>query len=420
MIYKLIYIPVKYLHIVLGVFVLNYLAMSAAYATSLTNQSITLEQALTQAEAHNPKLASSRWNIGIADGYRQQADLLPNPELSWLTEDTGSRGEVTVQVTQAVQLGGKRGARVGVASQEQQIASLQFEQELNQLRADVIEAFYTALLAQERVELAKQNQSLAERSLVVASTRVKAGRASPIEERRSQVQLAEIALELNRAQRDQRIAYQALSQLMGNSSNTFSRVEGNFYYFPPVPQTAHLIEHLDSTNLLRLATLQINQQESVVALEKANRIPDLSVTVGNKRIGEDNRDVIVLGLSMPLPLFDRNQGNIYAASQKVGQAQDLRNATELKLQAETQQALTQWSTASISVESLVKEIIPATQENLTNITRGFEAGKFGFIDVLDAQRTLLSARIEYVQAATDVIQAWAKIERIYGDVFKLN
>lgn len=393
---------------------------AAQTAVSAQGQVVTLEQALATAQASNPQLAALRWNIGIADGDRQQAGLLPNPELSWLTEDTGTKAEATVQITQALQLGGKRGARVDVASRGQALAAVQFEQQRNQLRAEVIEAFYAALLAQEQVQIAEQSKVLAERGLAIANGRVKAGRSSPIEARRSQVQLAEIELTLNRARRDKAIAYRTLSSLMGTALPQFERVEGNAHYFPPLPEASQLLARMSDTQSLRLAALQIDQHEAAVELEKAKRIPDLSVTLGNKRLGVENRDVVVLGLSMPLPLFDRNQGNVYAASQRVGQAQDLRNATELRLQTETRQALNQWATALTSVRALDEAIIPAAQQTLDNLTRGFEAGKFGLIDVLDAQRILLAARTEYLQAAGDVTVAWAQIERIYGDVFALN
>ncbi len=393
---------------------------AATQAASLSGQSLTLPRALEDAEAANPDLAAVRWNMDIADGGHQQASLLPNPEASWYSEDTGTQGEVTVAVTQKILTGGKRSARMEVAAHGQSIAALQFEQQRNQLRADIIEAFYAALIAQEQLKLAEQNRAVAERGLSVANTQVQAGRSSPIEARRSQVQLAEVSLGLNRAQRDLTVAYRNLTALLGSSVPPFRQVEGNIQYFPPVPAEEILLDRLKNTRLLQLAARQIEQNEASVALEKANRIPDLAVTLGNKRLGEVNRNVLVVGVSLPLPLFDRNQGNIYAASKRVGQSRDVRNATELRLQAETRQSLAQWQAALISVHSLSETIIPAARQTLDNITRGFEAGKFEFIDVLDAQRTLLSARTEYLQAVGDVTRAWAQIERIYGDAFVLK
>ncbi len=125
---------------------------------------------------------------------------------------------------------------------------------------------------------------------------------------------------------------------------------------------------------------------------------------------------------MPLPLFDRNQGNVLAASRRADQSRDLRNAVELKLRTQTQSALDQWSTAAQEVESFNQVILPAAQRAVDTATRGFEMGKFGFLEVLDAQRTLISARSQYLESLATATEARVAVERIHGDLnrFSLN
>ncbi|MNQ31254.1 Cobalt-zinc-cadmium resistance protein CzcC precursor [compost metagenome] len=171
---------------------------------------------------------------------------------------------------------------------------------------------------------------------------------------------------------------------------------------------------------MRLARLQITEKEAALDLERARRIPNLTVSVGSQYSETDRERVNVVGLSMPIPLFDRNQGNVLAAARRADQAQDLRNAAELRLRSEIQSSLDQWATASTEVKAFNQVILPAAQSAVDTATRGFEMGKFNFLDVLDAQRTLISARSQYIQAMADSTDAWVRIERIYGDTRALT
>lgn len=388
---------------------LLWVATSAAQA-----QSLTLDSALQSAFVNNPELAAAQWEIDIAQGGRQQAGLIPNPVLSVDAEDTRRDTRTTgVKLSQTLELGGKRGARIDVASRAQDAAALTLEQRRNTLRADVIDSYYSALRAQERLDLAQRSLALAERGLVVANARVTAGKTSPVEATRAQVQLSEIRLELNRAQMGLTDGYRRLAASTGSATVEFQAVATQG--LPQLP-AAQLLARLEQTAELRLAELQILQGEASVGLEKAQRIPDLDVSIGSQYDAGARERVNLVGVSMPLPLFNRNQGNVLAASRRADQARDLRNATELRLRTETRQALDLWQTANSEVRAFNQQILPAAQSAVDSATRGFEMGKFNFLDVLDAQRTLIAARTQYLVATAQATDAWVRIERIYGDL----
>ncbi|MBO0492127.1 TolC family protein [Pseudomonas sp. Marseille-Q1929] len=388
---------------------LLWVASSAAQA-----QSLTLDSALQAAFANNPELAAAQWEIDIAQGGRQQAGLIPNPVLSVDAEDTRRDTRTTgIKLSQTLELGGKRGARIDVASRAQDAAALTLEQRRNTLRADVIDSYYGALRAQERLDLAQRSLALAERGLVVANGRVTAGKTSPVEATRAQVQLSEIRLEFNRAQMGLSDAYRRLAASTGSATVAFQTVATQS--LPQFP-AAQLLARLEQTAELRLAELQILHSEASVGLEKAQRIPDLDVSIGSQYDAGARERVNLVGVSMPLPLFNRNQGNVLAASRRADQARDLRNATELRLRTETRQALDLWQTANSEVRAFNQQILPAAQSAVDSATRGFEMGKFNFLDVLDAQRTLIAARTQYLVATAQATDAWVRIERIYGDL----
>ena len=391
-----------------------------AMAQVASAQTLTLESALQSAFAGNPDLAAAQWEIDIAQGGRQQAGLIPNPVASWDAEDTRrSTRTTTVKLSQTLELGGKRGARIEVASRAQEAAAQELEQRRNLLRAEVIDGFYGALWAQERLELAQRSMALAERGLVIANGRVTAGKASPVEATRAQVEVSQIRLERSRAEIGVSDAYRRLAAITGSATIGFERVEAGAVNTPALPSATQLLARLESTAELRLAQLQIQQRDAGLGLEKAQRIPDLDVSIGSQYDASVRERVNLVGVSMPIPLFNRNQGNVLAASRRADQARDLRNATELRLRTETRQALDLWATANSEVRAFNQVILPAAQSAVDSATRGFEMGKFNFLDVLDAQRTLIAARTQYLAALAQATDAWVRIERIYGDLARI-
>ncbi len=158
--------------------------MPAAFA-----QSISLAEALSTAMDANPDLAAARQEIGISEGVRKQAGLIPNPEISYDVEDTRrNTSTTTVTLSQPLELGGKRSARIEVATYGQTVAQLELDRRVNGLRADVVQFFYAALRAQTGLNLAKQSLELTERGLRIVDGRVRAGKSSPVEATRAQVQ----------------------------------------------------------------------------------------------------------------------------------------------------------------------------------------------------------------------------------------
>ncbi|MGY3296354.1 cobalt-zinc-cadmium efflux system outer membrane protein [Pseudomonas sp. TE6288] len=380
-------------------------------------QGLSLDQALDAAFAQNPDFAAIGREIGIAEGERRQAGLIPNPELSWEVEDTRrDTSTTTVTLSQALELGGKRGARIEVAEAGQAVARLELERQRNSLRADVIQAFHAALRAQTALELAQQSQALTERGLRVVEGRVRAGQSSPVEATRAQVQLAQAEAAVRRARTERTVANQALARLTGSAEARFDRLDASSLSPGPAPKAERLLATVEQTAEWRLAAAQIERGDASLGSEKAQRIPNLTVSLGSQYSREERERVNVVGLSMPLPLFDRNQGNVLAAARRADQARDLRNAVELRLRSETRSALEQWGTAMGEVQAYDRTILPAAQQAVDTATRGFEMGKFAFLDVLDAQRTLIEARGLYLEALAQATDARAQVERIYGEL----
>ncbi|WUR16036.1 TolC family protein [[Empedobacter] haloabium] len=373
---------------------------------------LSLAEAIELALAANPGLRSARQDIDIADANRLQAGLLPNPELALLREgmDKGTRTQ-TVQVSQRLELGGKRAARVALAEGERRIATQDVAIALADLRADVVTTYFDALTAQERLDLAEASLQLAQKVTQAATRRVAAGRISPVEQSRSEVAEAGARLEVAQAVSALGLARQRLLALWAGTGALQRPLEKAPADDIPLPLLETLHRRLDDSPQLRRAHEQVEREQSRVRFERAQRIPDVSVTLGNKRDDEIGRNQAVIGLSVPLPLFNRNQGSELAALRQLEKARIDLDGERLRLTQALSEAYQRARLAQEEVSSLKRDILPAAQRAYEASVTGFELGKFSFLDVIDAQRTLFQTRAQYLRALAERYRAGADIER---------
>lgn len=377
-----------------------------------TSGALTFDQAIARALAANPGLRAAALDVAIADGARRQAGLFPNPELSFVREGTrrGSRTQ-TVQLSQVLELGGKRSSRIKLADSERSLAAGNLDVARTDLRADVTTAYFDALAAQERAQLAQGALEVAARAAGAASKRVAAGRVSPLEEDRAGVVQAGARVELAQAQSEWTVALTRLAAYWGETSPTFASVVMPELDLAPAPALAELERRLDSTPQLRAARLQVQREEAQVEVDRAQRIPDVTLIVGTQKDDEIGRSQTVLGLSVPLPLFNRNQGALQASLSRAEKAKTQLEAERVRLHQELASAHQRAQLAREQVRSMRDEILPAAQRVFDSTVTGYEAGKFSFLDVLDAQRALLSTRTQYIQVLYERYRAIADLGR---------
>ncbi|WP_313337811.1 TolC family protein [Pseudomonas oryzihabitans] len=389
------------------------LAGGSAQASALT-----LEQALAQALRDNPDYLAARQETAAAAGARQQAGLLPNPELAFEVEDTRSASQTrSITLTQPFELGGKRAARVAVAEANAGVVDADLEARRYALRADIIQGFYELLLAEEAVRLAKQSQALAQRSLDSSGAQIRAGKLSPVSGTRAEVEQVTQRLELRRALQQRDNARVSLARQLGVSVIELGEPVGDLDRLPEPPGEARLLQAIRQTPAMLKARQQVAAGDADVDLQRSQRYPDVRVSLGSQYDELEGERVNLVGFSLPLPLFDRNQGNLLAASSRADQARDLQRATELQIQAETLQALRDWRSAAADVDDLRNRVMPAGQRTVDDLTRGFSLGRFAQLDVLEAQRALIAARGQYLLAQRAQIAAWARLERLHGPLF---
>ena len=422
---------------------------------------LSLADSLALALEQHPDLKVYSWDIRAAEAREIQAGLRPNPELSLDIEDIRLGGsnstsassrtlgfsaadglsagvsrsdespqsavfgetEITLALSQLIELGGKRAKRVMAASREREVVAWDYEV----ARADVLtnsaRAFYAVVAAQELVRLSETLADLANQAHETIRTLVQAGKVSAIEESRSQVELSQLSIERDTAIRELNAARIELAGTWGSNEPRFETAIGSFpETFAPM-SAEDLEKSIDKSPYMSRWVAELDRRDAVVALERANGKPDLTVTFGLRSSGSsgaDSRDWdissgdglsvtrgssdsdrdarIVLGFSLPLPLFNRNQGSIAEAEYLAHKAADEGRATQAAISnvlAAASERASAFHAAYLSTKTIV---VPTAQEAFDAVQEGYRAGKFGLLDVLIAQRALFDAQRQMTQS----------------------
>ncbi len=393
-------------------------AASTTTAESDDAPQLSLAAAWEKALASSPGLRAAQSGAAAAEGAVLQSQAHPNPEISYSQEDTRSpTRSSTLQVNQLIELGGKRDARTRVALSEQAGAHATAFEALVNLRYQLVTCFNELLLAQQRLAYAKQVLELATRAHDAAQKRVTAGKVPPLEATRAQVAQAQARLEQDQAQSSILLAKQNLAALWGGSAHEIGQAAGDFVHTAAPPSAEQIDTLLERAPAMVHAGNALEQSRAISELERARRMQDLTLSLGVKRSQELGRNQIVFGISMPLPLFDRNTGNQLQALRKVEQAELSLQDQRLQMRVQLLTARQQLISSNQQADQLQNLIIPTAQSAYDVAARGFTLGKFNFLEVLDAQRTLFETQRQLLAQLMASHKAQAEIDRLLGTSF---
>ncbi|MBS0299794.1 MAG: TolC family protein [Proteobacteria bacterium] len=392
---------------------------------------LTLRDAVNLALLRNPELAAFSKEMRALEGATLQAGLLKNPELSVNVENVGNiqklSGDInsqdsvakevvqqltTIRIGQLIELGGKRAARVNAALLGEELAAKDYEASRVEMIARVANVFTEVLAAQERLKLAEETRQVAHNVVNTVTGRVQAGKVPPIEETRVKVGLSTTRIELEQAQRDLIAARKRLALLWNSSSPQFNKVLGNLESLIAPPNFQVLEARvLDNPMALR-AMKNIEHRKALLEVEQTRRIPNLTINAGVVHHAQLGGNTAVASVMVPLPLFDRNQGNLKEAYQRVDKAVDEQAAMELRLKTELAQSYETMSAVWNEINILRDEVLPGAKSAFNVMRRGYELGKFGLLELLDAQRVLFQNQLLYVRALANYQRLVNDIERL--------
>jgi cobalt-zinc-cadmium efflux system outer membrane protein len=376
---------------------------------------LTLTRALHRAVAGNPKLAVASREIGIATGKRIQAGAIPNPEVSFELDNAFGSGdyrglrsaETTVQLSQAIELGIKRDARIAVGSAELESARWQFTATRLEILSDTAVAFFNVLAGQRKVQLFDAQVASLDRLAPLLQRRVDAGASSPGEIARINLAADLLRAERERARTALAIHRRELAMLMGAARVDFSYVTGDFSRIGKPVTFAILLQRLERNPQLIRWTAVRAQRDAELLSARLKPIPDIKVELAWRHFRR-------IGASIPIPVWDQNLGGIteaQAARAKVEAERAVNKATLILTLAKAYDTL---SGALREIALLRNSAIPNAQRAVETIEGGYSQGRYTLLEVLDVQTTAAQAVLREQEALTSFHTSVATIEGLTG------
>ena len=386
------------------------------------NAAMTLQLALALAVANNPELMAYSWETRAQDGKILQAGLLPNPELELAAEQVGGTGgyqgfnsaQTTVQITQTIQLGNKRLKNKQLAVLDKSLAVWDYEAKRLDIWMEVIKTYVENLAIQQRLELDTELLSIAQQMKNVVADKVAAGKVSPVEETKAFVVLSSVQIELARTMRNLTAAQKNLAALWGGEPK-FSKVEGDLTTLQDIPDQKQFLESLAQNPDIARWDTELKHRNAALEVEKSKAIGDLTVFAGSQQFRETDDAAFVFGITIPLPLFDRNQGAISEAKSRASKAHYQSQAENVRVKTAISQAYQQLMQSFEQAKTLETKIIPGAQSVFDAAQEGYKYGKFSHLEMLDAQRTLFEVKQQYIETLASYHKARADVNRLVGD-----
>jgi cobalt-zinc-cadmium efflux system outer membrane protein len=383
---------------------------------------LPLRQALALALLRNPALGSASWEVRIREARILQAGLLPNPKLNIEVEEIGGRdersgfdaAETTLRLSQLIELGGKQSARRRVAELDRDAAAWTYETRRLAVLADTTLAFLDLLSAQERLRLAKDTDRLSEQVHATVAERVKAGKVSPLEGTKASITLSHSRIEREKALRHVSAARARLAAAWNSTEPRFEKAAGAMTAPDSIPPLSRLRRFVSRNPEVARWTMEMERRLAALELARSRGYPDLTASGGVQRFEESDDYAFVFGVSLPLPLFDRNQGDIRGTRYRLAQAETDRRAAEMAAHTTLTDTYAALASAHAEVLALERDVLPAAERAFEAARTGYRQGKFGYLDVLDAQRTLFESRARRIKALTAYHKALAVIESLLG------
>jgi len=396
-------------------------ASEAAQSTTAAVEPVLgLEDARRAAREHNPELQAALSRVRAQDARAQQAGRFLNPEFALEIENLGVTGdlldtevaETKILLIQPFEIGGKRGKRREVG--EHRAALLSRERSLLERSVDarVARAFASALAAQELVDLSDElvvaSEALVERVVDEARGR----RLADVDRTRLTLALNRTRIDRERARTRSAAARIRLAAAMGSDHPISERLAGDLFRVSEPPPLERLLDVVDAAPRMARSEDEVALQHAVVTLQRARRLPDVSVMAGYRRLSEIDADGVVLGLAVPLPLFDRNQSELEAARHDLEGAMRTQRNARLQLRAELALAHEHLSAAFFEVRALEDELLPDAEKALEQAQRAYARREVALRDVLNARSVFYRARTERVKTLEAYHHALADLEEL--------
>jgi len=397
-------------------------ADSNFYAIGEPNGVLILRQALALTLINNPELKAFSLETRAAEARELQAGLWPNPEIDIEAENVGGTGELsgfdgaetTIQLSQLIELGGKSQKRRKVASLEKELAGAGYQAKRLEILTEAGKAFIELLAVQERTTLLSELSDVSRQALNSVTQRVEAGKDPPLEKTKASVAFSNVRIEHKQAMKELVKAKKNLASFWDNEQPVFTQAQGQLDVVSDIPEIDVLRQKLVSNPQLTRWDTEISRNRAAVELAKSQSVPDITIGGGLRRFSETDDNALVFGVSIPLPISDRNQGGRREAAYNLAKSYEEQRAARIEVTNQFNQIYTELSSSLDKIRELKASVLPGAQEVFEASQEAYAQGKIDYLNVLDAQRTYFVSQSDYLEALLTYHKAKTDMDGLVG------
>lgn len=384
-----------------------------------STDSLTLRDALQKVARSNPTRQALRHRVEAAASLVEQAGLRPNPEIGFEAQDFGgdlsgfSQAEFTANLSQEIELWGKRTRRRQAAQSETDAVSLNLALADYDLYGETSQRYHVLVHAQNSLVLAKDATDLAVSMTTSVETRLERGAAmiselllSELELQRARLQQAHEEYELASAQDD-------LAALWGGAEVDLVAVDPGLD--PRVLRRLESLQpELEKSREVVLAKSQEDILKVQMNLQQVENKPSLTVTGGYRRAQADGTNSFIFGLALPLPFFDRGQGNIRALQAEAVAAGLARQQAMISAGVEYRSLARKLKQFSARRKMIHDIILPQAQETYRSLKQAYEKGKVIYSVLLQGEQTMIELRADLNDLDLALVEQVIALEQLLG------
>ena len=387
---------------------------------AVASETLSLPQAVTRALAHNPAVRAGDRTVVAAERQADLAGLTPPWVAGADVENVGGTGsvagvqaaETTVRLGRVLERGGKRDARRAVGAIDIERSRNALDQTRLELASETTRRFVEVLADQARTTVAAQDLALAHELTATLHRWVQAGRSPESDLSLMQIAEERADIEVEHAAHELASARVSLTALWHTVEPDFDTVAGDLFELPVVPPYETLVARLPENPALRALVLDTRAAQARERVAAASVKPDVTVHVGVRRLSTFNDTALIAGISLPLGSAKRSALSVAQSAAETEAADARAQAQQMDVRQRLFSTYQELLHARTAFEAHRDRMIPKAETALALTRKGFEAGRFSFVALSQAQRTLLELRGAQIDAAVRYHTLLADIERM--------
>jgi len=365
---------------------------------------LSFQDAWQRIQQQNPDLTAERWGIGASAGKVEQSRLLPNPTAGLTVENIGAKNqsqdgqetESTLMINQPILLGNKLSKRIQLSTSECQVQQWTYSLAYFTLYSEAGWKYIDILAAQHQYQTLQESTRLAQLTIDTIKKRMGAGKSSQLELKSAELAFGELQVQLQIAKTQIVIARSQLAALWNGTITEIGNLQdiGLSHTLLPLSELLSFVPH---SPLLQVALAQSQAGFNQVQLSRSEAFPDLNIGAGVRHFQQTNDNALVAQVSVPITVFDRNQGNIHAAFSSYESKLANQRAKQIAITNQIYVLYQKASQTEAEMKMVQIQLIPTAESAFDLAKQGYLQGRFSYLDLLNAQQKLIDERRRYWQ-----------------------